>query len=344
MVQNRLRACRLIYAIPDGTKCFVCASERKTVIRDKCGYLLEHINTLLPNGNSLSTETGKTMLQGVYSKRDKTVYLTDVLMWNDDLMIDSVAELRLIMLVNKVRENPVITNTLSPSNQVMFRMPQMLDCSKSSLDLMYYGLYRHVSETNFAPSYELLLNYIKVHGLESAVGVLNADLRCAETALKVCCAFGYDNVEAPYLKDGLAFVHKEGIFFLGYTASMLQWKDVNVSPRYSALLREPMLAYLYLNKDRKLQTHDGYIIDKSDPAIEKLKVDQTYEFSYTNIYLNDPYATLEGLTFVRQCDKPVWSAMSHLVFRILARKNMLPYGVLSQQVLTEELNKKVAHC
>ncbi len=331
-----------MYAIPEGTRCFVCAAGRKTIIRNKCGYLIESMNTLLPAGNSLSSEKGKTMLQGIYSRRDKVIYLTDILMWNDELLIDSTAEQRLEVLISKLRENPALSTVFTPTNEVLLRFPRMLDCSKSSLDLMYYGTYTRATDPGFETGYQLLLDYIKLRGLDSGLSLGSlSDLRSPETAQKICCAFGYDNTDSPYLKDGIAFVHKEGIFFLGFSSAMLQWKDQFVSPYYGVLLQEPMVAYLYLNKERKLQTHDGFIIDKTDPNIEKAKADQTYMFTYTNIYMDDPRATMEGLKLIKQCEKPVWSAMSHLVFKILARKNMLPYAVLAQQVQTEEIARSI---
>jgi len=294
------------------------------------------MNTLLPNGNSSSTQEGKTMLQGVYSTRDKVVYLTDLLMWNDELMIDNTCELRLIVLYNKLKENPVISNTISPENEIMFRMPHIMDCSTANLDVVYYGLYKRLTESIFQSNFEMLITYIKTNNLMPLLKTDQLDLQTDESIKRICAAFGYDNIGAAYLKDGIAFVHKEGIYFLGYTSSSVQWKDAYVSPYFDALVQDPMIAYLYLGKDRKLQTHDGYIIDKSDPIIDTLKVDQTYVFSYTNILLNEPYASLEGLKYLKTCNKIVWSAMSHLVFKLLSKKNMLPYGILAQQVKMQE--------
>ena len=307
------------------------------MIRDKCGQLIERLNTLLPNGNPSSFETGKTMIQGIYNKREKVVYLTDLIMWNDELFIDNMAEMRLIVLVNRIRENPVISNTLSPSNEIMFRVPNIMDCSKTGLEHMYFGIYRQIQETTFAGNYEILLNCVIVQNLYHLIKISPDALRNQENMLKICTSFGYDNIGAPYVKDGLAFIHKEGIFFLGYNACAVQWKDQFVSPYYESLLQDPMVAYLYYDRERRLQTQDGYIVDKTDPAIDALKPDQTCLFTYTNISLNDPFATLDGLKYRQSCSKIVWSSMSHLIYKLLARKNMLPYTILAQQIQTQEL-------
>jgi len=318
----------------------IIASEKKTVIRDRCGYLIEHINTLLPNGNPSSTAIGKTMLQGVYSKRDKTLYLTDILMWNDELAIDSTAEIRLMMIMNRLKENPSLSTTLDHTNEVLIKMPQILTCSKTSFDQMYYGLFTTMNAPTFNENYLKLVNYAQTHDLLTQLKIKSEEINTPDGAQKICIAFGYDYLGNPYLKDGIAFIQKEGQYFLGYNAATVQWKDHYSSPYYDALLQTPMIAYLYYDKSRKLQTHDGYIIDKTDPVIDTLKPDQTIMCTFNGIYLKDPYATLDGLKYYKPINKIVWSSMNNLVFKLLCKTQMLSYTILSSQIANQEFSLK----
>ena len=319
---------RLIYALPEGIECLISTSNKRTMIRDKFGNNLGVVNTLLPEAN--------TILQGVYNKESKTVYLTDLLLWDNQLFIESTAETRWSALIIIFKENVSLSSLIEGTNDIRFRLPQIMDCSKVGFDSLYYGLCNVSS--NFPLEYEKLINFIQTYNLLSLIKVKKEEMNTSEGTQKICCLFGTDNTGEFYLKDGIAFIHKQGLLTLGYSEVSIKWKDNLISPYYNTMLQEPMLVDLFYDANKNLVTHDGFIVDKLDPNIEALKINQVYRFSYSGIYLNEPHATLTDLKYQESIDNGPWSSMDGLVFKFLSIRNMLPYKVLVQQLEMQEGN------
>lgn len=290
------------------------------------------MNTLLPNGNGESSEGGKTMIQGIYNKESKTVYATDLLLWNNELFIDSIAELRLIVLINKVKGIPLLSEIEGAANEVRFRVPLIRVCSKSAVEELYYGAYSSVKSPCFALKYEKLVNYALERGLLSQLKLSLEDVRTEQGALKLCGSFGEDTKEDWYLKNGVAFIKKNGTYFLGYNESTLQWKDSLTSQRFEHLVASPLRAHLRHTADRKLVTHDGYVVRKTDPLIDQLEAEQMYVFSYEGASVDDLCATLYGLKCLKESKKSVGTSMSEILFKALAKSGMLNYGALVEEV------------
>eukprot|EP00826_Nyctotherus_ovalis_P000825 TRINITY_DN10052_c0_g1_i5.p1 TRINITY_DN10052_c0_g1~~TRINITY_DN10052_c0_g1_i5.p1 ORF type:complete len:301 (+),score=76.51 TRINITY_DN10052_c0_g1_i5:511-1413(+) len=297
------------------------------MIKDKYGNDMEAISTLLPSGN--------TILQGIYNKGSKTIYITDLLLWDNELLIESTAEARWSVLIDLFKGNKAL-GVLGEENEVRFRLPLVAECSKTAFDGLYYGLCANKSE--FAGEYERLMNYIRQRGLFSLIKVKEEEMKTSEGMERVCSAFGIDNAGEFYVKDGIAFIHKQGLLCLGYSEVSVKWKDSLISPYYDSLLSQPTIVDLFYDNNRNLVTHDGCVIDKLDPSIEGLKTNQVYRFTFEGIYLGEGCATLNGLKYQQALGNVEWSSIDYLVFRFLATRNMLSYKVLAQQLEMQQTN------
>lgn len=317
--------------------CTVLAHNNQTIVRDKTGQTLFQCNTLLPNGGPSSTEKGKTLLQGILNKREKIIYLIDVLMWNEELLIDNTNEFRLIYLITKLKEIPNISLFQNLENEIRLRYLSFMDCTRAAFDTLYFGISLQMQQPFFPQIFEGLLNYITSQNLMQILKIDNStDLSNQFTQRRICSLFAQDNTGEFYLKNGIAFVFKEGIYSFGYSNTMVKWKDECVSPFYERLIQTPMVASLCIGKGNKLLTFDGYIIEKTDPAILSLAKNQTHLFTYQNVLLNEPFASLDGLRYVQTVQKTIWNSMSKIVFKILAAKRMLTYNILSDQIQKQE--------
>lgn len=322
---------RLIYAIPYGTKCLVYAADKKTLIRDKNGYMLEQISTLLPNGNISSIDEGKTLLQGIYNQKERIIYVTDVVLWKDELKIADPAEARLSFasdIINKLLVGPPKLDC----NSIQFRLPKIYSCTKETLNEIYYGVPKEMPQEKLTELYAKLIQYIQINDLSTK---LNPEL---SNFPQLFIGFGYDSCGVPYLKDGLGFVEKNASFRFGFSEHCLQWKDRLSSPRFFHFSRSPAIAALYYGRDKKLVTFDGYIVAPIDPAIEKLKPDKIYAFRYQDIVLKDPHIKLIGMEYIKDIKRIVWHHSSQLAYKILAQKNMISYEALLQCVVQQELH------
>lgn len=322
---------RLVYGMPEGKKCLVSAVGKKTIVRDKNGYVIRKLNTLLPNGNKNSKEGGKSLLQGVLETRSNIIYVTDVIMWKNELMVDEQAEFRLFVLFGKILEIRDIGTKLIPDNELLFRFPNVYDCSRAGLEKAYYGPSAGATGPELAKSCTQVAEFVKSNNLESLVQ-RGEDGTTAESAVRVCAAFGSDNAGAIYLKDGIAFVNREGALSFGYSADYLQWKDRATSPFYDAVVETPSTASLLFGADRVLRTHDDYTVVADAMVMVGLEPDKCYMFAYEGVAIEGRNVTLKGLRMVKVTSRVVCNTISQLLFKCLAREDFLPFAALLQQV------------
>jgi len=297
------------------------------------------MNTLLPNGNSESTEISKVILQGIYNKDEHTIFLTDILIWKELKLISYPAENRLIELINVLKRQPLLGEIVPLVNEVQFRIPQILECSKANIEKLYYGTYMELDELEFSIEYEKMINAAQksLHLLK----VRQEDVYNRSSTLILSYALAKDFSGQYYLKDGLAFVKKDGVYTLGQNEFILQWKDRLCSLNYDHLIeRMPMMAHLYYSREKVLETHDGYIITKDTPILDKLKTDRIYIFSYDNIeiHTNNTKATLTNLTYIGPSSKTTWSSLSRMVFKVAAMKNLMRIEQILEEAKRQEVD------
>lgn len=312
------------------------------MVRDKSGNVVVTHSTLLPGGNKRSAEKGRTLMQGVYSVQTKTLYVTDLIMWNDELVLDMSTGCRLMAAFERVLQIPNIGTVLSEDNEVRVRLPNMYDCTRQTLCKCYCGAYADVHDPAFPGHYEALAEFAKTNDMLKLLKLEGADLHSPAATQRLCSAFAYDTANSPYLKDGLAFVHREGLFAFGYSEECLQWKDSMVSPYFESLARSPSTGTLFSTSECKLMTYDGYEIQTMVAAAEMIKPNCRYAVEYdeiTSVAKGEEHggcATLEGLKMVKESERTIWSPMSKLIFKCLARKSLMTFEILVQQVSAQE--------
>eukprot|EP00826_Nyctotherus_ovalis_P035991 TRINITY_DN3145_c0_g3_i2.p1 TRINITY_DN3145_c0_g3~~TRINITY_DN3145_c0_g3_i2.p1 ORF type:complete len:278 (-),score=45.26 TRINITY_DN3145_c0_g3_i2:105-866(-) len=248
------------------------------------------------------------------------------------MFIDCPAEHRLIAFLKKLEVYSILGETEDES-QLQFRTPQIAECNRQTLERAYYGLFTQSGASAFESEYRNLLNHAKNKEAFGLLKIPSEELYTQTGIIKLCASFAFDNRNEPYLKDGLVFVYKGGNYTFGYNELMLQWKDSLTTCYYESLLKFPMVAYLFYNKEQKLVTHDGYIVED----VEGLKVNYTYAFSYEEIYVNEPYVVLENLKVCQSSPRLVWSSISDLLFKVVARDNLIPYQMLEQKLAMQEM-------
>ncbi len=323
-----------MYGIPEGHKCIISAHSKKTIIRNKDGYIVKKCNTLLPNGHKTAKERGRTLVQGVYCENLNIIYLTDVIMWNDELMTDSVAEFRLFILFGKILDLPKIsTMIVAEQNEVLFRFPNVYSCNKAGLENIYFGLH-----SSMDIDFTALASYAKT------VAGVRLDFSSPAAAKRSAAQFAYDNTGSPYVKDGIAFVKKEGLLTFGYSSEYLQWKDQFTSRYFAALTKFPYITILRASSESVLQTQDGYKV--SCTGVAGIAPGKLYEVSYEEIVQQSSKesqeTTLKGLKILKEVkNKALGSTMSQMLFKLLARTNALMFEELVQKVAVQEKKEKM---
>lgn len=73
-----------VMARPEGKRCLVRSSSRKTVCRGKHGGVLFYFNSNLPSGSPDQQKSGDAILDCIWHTKSGTFFILDVIRWNDD--------------------------------------------------------------------------------------------------------------------------------------------------------------------------------------------------------------------------------------------------------------------
>jgi len=302
--------------MPEGKKCIIFVNSQKTVIRDKNGYIIKRVNSLLPNGHKGAREKGKTILQGVFYEKGHIVYITDVIIWRDELMIDSVAEYRLFLLQSKISDNTLIGTHLSEKNELMFRLPIVYSCTKESLQTVYYGCGGNGEISGLITHAATILN-------------ISFDVLSKKPAKELTAHFAYDNTKNPYLKDGIAFVRREGELSFGYSGDYFIWKDKLVSPYFDSIVAFPYIANLRCVSNDCFETQEGCLIKFASD--QEFISGHAYTFSYESVEILGKEANLSAMKFVKKTSNKLFvSTIAQLVFKCIA--NTLGFDKLIEDI------------
>lgn len=157
----------LLYCRPAGTACLIISKKGKTTFRNKNGFIVLKTETNLPGGNR-KDRNRKGLFEGVLAKGQSECFLTDVLYYNDQDLMDCSNETRGFWLDTHVFENNI--DKLTGTNRLVFHKINKYSCCTSNFDRVYY-----------------------------------------------------DN--GNYLKNGIVFVKKNGLYIPGANPFLLKWED-----------------------------------------------------------------------------------------------------------------------
>lgn len=324
-----------MYAVPEGIKCLISASKGNTIIRNKVGKIITTVNTLLPNGNKNSKDENTTLLQGIFNIESKVLYITDILMWNNDLLIDLNSDARLHIAFSKISEIPLISTDFSDSNEILVRFPNIFYCTKEGLLNTFYGLYSEFNTPDFSLKYQQILDQFKFDGFIKDPNDFQIN----------CSRAGYDNLGGLYKKCGIAFLKKEGFYTFGYTHECLVWKlpEICTKTDFNKLKNKPIQAKLIGNLNGKLQTNDGFEIINY-PIFSPQIIQEKFEVKYGQRYLvefenakfhSENILALYGMQIKCEIndDKILWDSSRKILFKAnFANKNIITYEMINLQI------------
>lgn len=103
----------LVKLAPDGFRVLLITKRNQTVLQNERGKVLLTLKTHLPGGG-LSRGYGRTILDCIYSRVTKTIFVLDCLFWNTMSMIDSDTSFRFYWLRNQFDDNAKLLETNRP--------------------------------------------------------------------------------------------------------------------------------------------------------------------------------------------------------------------------------------
>ena len=238
----------------------VYTANGRTRARNKNGFILKEFVSEIPGG-SPSTESSRSMVQCIYYEREQVFYMTDLLIWDDDLRLDDPAEVRYFFLISKILERPQLTVYNSENNEFPFRVLNYLDCSCANLERLYYGAYldylKEKTKTGFAfeeliqmnkqigSFVEKIVNYVTNTHLIELLNIQDCSQITENVFKRMCMGIGFDFHGNLYLKDGISFTYKVAAYRFGYNDHYTIWKDSIISP-YCIRVNKGKSIYIYI--------------------------------------------------------------------------------------------------
>ena len=308
--------------MPTGIKCLIAANKGVTILRDKTGKVITAVNSLLPGGNRMQVEDKVTLLQGVYHGLLKVLYVTDIMMWSDELLIDLPGYSRIQVAFERINSIPEISKGISENNEIMIRFPNVYCCSKEGLYKSYYGLYAEHDSSIFNERYVNLVNYVLSNNLITPQMITNKEIP------SICSMFGYDNIQQAYIKDGIAFIHKESSFVFGFTSECLIWKTKEIAPlHFDRLMKHPMTAKLIFGDKKRLCTYDGFDIINYEDSEGKLIINSRYVVEFKGVTLLDNWKLeLHNVRVLKEASSVIWDTTAKITTKcIIGNKSEIKY-------------------
>ena len=93
-------------ARPQGQRCLVIASHRRTVSRTRSGSVLHNFQSALPGGShaTCTSADSYSILDCIYHAANRTYYVLDMMCWSGYLLYDCSAEFRNFWVQSKLAE------------------------------------------------------------------------------------------------------------------------------------------------------------------------------------------------------------------------------------------------
>ena len=125
----------LMLVVPVGKRCAVVSSQGQTRCFARNGFqFMSKFPSLLPggNGNSRGTSRQNAILDCVFSDKEKTFFILDVILWNGASFYGCQTDLRFFWLDSK-REDLAPTEHTSHFNKFPFKRLTPFPCSKDQV-------------------------------------------------------------------------------------------------------------------------------------------------------------------------------------------------------------------
>lgn len=136
---------------PEGRRCIVTSSHKKTTSRQENGQIIHIFKSGLPGGG-LSHHSGygaSCIIDCIFAESDNTYYILDILSWNDVSYTETSAEFRLFWLRSKMDEISLlqyIPHSTNKNKQFRFALPLMYPCTYDGLYHAYYDVATYIKD------------------------------------------------------------------------------------------------------------------------------------------------------------------------------------------------------
>jgi len=199
---------------PEGQRCLVVAGGGRTVSRTRAGRLLRTFPSALPGGarGGADAAGGPCILDCVFHEPDGAYYVQDLMCWKGYALYDCSAEFRLFWLASKLGESGAGAPP-GPRHRFPFLPVAAFACDPGAPPAPARGA--AAARPAVAARLGRAPHRPCRHARRAAAraGGLHAALRGA----------------VPFVRDGVALLHKEGHYALGATPLALLWKDARCS-------------------------------------------------------------------------------------------------------------------
>ena len=121
----------LLYSRPVGITCLIISKKGKTIFRNKNGFIVLRTETNLPGGNGKDRKR-KGLFEGVLVNGKSECFLTDVMYYNDQDLMDCSNEMRVFWLDTHVFENNI--DKVTATNGLVFSKISRYSCCANNFD------------------------------------------------------------------------------------------------------------------------------------------------------------------------------------------------------------------
>lgn len=125
----------LVKCAPSGYRVMLVSRKKHTICYNESGRSVLKLRSIFCGGDGDNTNHGLTILDCIYNKDTKTIFILDCLCWNNMSMIDSEAELRFFWLKSKFTEDLI----LSQCKNFKFILIDCIPAQRSLIQDMMFG-------------------------------------------------------------------------------------------------------------------------------------------------------------------------------------------------------------
>lgn len=169
----------LVKFAPEGFRVLLIAKKFHTVLLNKRGKVLT-LKTHLPGGG-LSRNHGLTVLDCIYHKLSKTIFVLDCLYWNTMSMLDSETTFRFYWLRNQFEENAKMHETskahkiqlleFMPADKGLIQGKMFQDLLAPSQTVLYHGIVFYHKQLHYTFKQTPLLGWLYCYMLPEKLAI-----------------------------------------------------------------------------------------------------------------------------------------------------------------------------
>ncbi|XP_018567301.1 snurportin-1 [Anoplophora glabripennis] len=153
---------------PQGFRVLFIAQNNKTIVSTE-GRIILNIQSNFPGGGGIESRGGITILDCIFNRSTKTIFVLDCLFWNSMSMLDSEASFRFFWLKTKFNESPSLLNykkynfsllEVLPAHRSLIQDKMFTLLSVGEQKYPYDGVVFYHKESNYTFGYTPLVAWL----------------------------------------------------------------------------------------------------------------------------------------------------------------------------------------